>query len=133
MRIAELSRRSGVAATALRYYESIGLITVRRASNGYREYDEDVLGRLDLIEASKELGLPLDEIARHLEVLQSHSCTEVRDSLRPLLVEQLRQIEDKRARLERLSQRLHTAEAGLASCPDRDELCSSECALGASH
>lgn len=129
MRIAELSRRSGVPATALRYYESIGLITARRASNGYREYDEDVLGRLDLIEASKELGLPLDEIARHLDVLQSHSCTEVRDSLRPLLVEQLRQIDDKRARLERLSQRLRAAETGLANCPDRDSLCSSECAL----
>lgn len=129
MRIAELSRRSGVPATALRYYESIGLITAQRASNGYREYDEDVLGRLDLIEASKELGLPLDEIARHLDVLESHSCTEVRDSLRPLLVEQLRRIDDKLAHLERLSRRLRAAEAGLASCPDRDELCSSECAL----
>lgn len=129
MRISEVSRRSGVPATALRYYETVGLITARRARNGYRDYDENVLGRLDLIEASKELGLPLEEIARHLDALQTRSCTEVRDSLRPLLVRQLRQIEEKRARLERLSRRLRAAGAGLASCPDRDELCSSECAL----
>ncbi|WP_299958661.1 MerR family transcriptional regulator [uncultured Modestobacter sp.] len=129
MRISEVSRRSGVPATALRYYETVGLITARRAANGYRDYDEDVLARLDLIEASKELGLPLEEIARHLEGLQTRSCTEVRDSLRPLLAEQLRQIEAKRARLERLSQRLRAADAGLAACPDRDDLCSSECAL----
>ena len=129
MRISEVSRRSGVPATALRYYETVGLITVRRASNGYRDYDEDVLGRLDLIEASKELGLPLEEIARHLDALQTRSCTEVRDSLRPLLAQQLHQIEEKRARLDRLSRRLRAAGADLASCPDRDELCSSECAL----
>ena len=129
MRISEVSRRSGVPATALRYYETVGLITARRASNGYRDYDENVLGRLDLIEASKELGLPLEEIARHLDALKTRSCTEVSDSLRPLLARQLRQIEEKRARLDRLSRRLRAADAGLASCPDRDELCSSECAL----
>lgn len=129
VRISEVSRRSGVPATALRYYETIGLLTTRRSSNGYREYDEDVLGRLDLIEASKELGLPLEDIARHLDALQTRSCTEVRDRLRPLLAQQLRQIEEKRARLDRLSRRLRAAEAGLAHCPDRDDLCSSECAL----
>lgn len=129
MRISEVSRRSGVPATALRYYETIGLIAARRASNGYRDYDEGVLARLDLIDASKELGLPLEEIGRHLDVLQTRSCTDVRDAMRPLLAEQLRQIEEKRARLERLSRRLRAADAALADCPDRDERCSSECAL----
>lgn len=129
VRISEISRRSGVPATTLRYYEAVGLITVRRAGNGYRDYDQDVLGRLDLIEASKELGLPLEEIARHLDTLQTRSCTEVRDSLRPLLARQLREIEEKRARLDRLSQRLRAADSGLAECPDRAEPCSSECAL----
>lgn len=131
MRISEVSRRSGVPATALRYYETIGLITARRTSNGYRAYDEDILGRLDLIEASKELGLPLETIAQHLQVLQTQSCTDVRDRLLPLLQEQLRKIDDKRARLERLSNRLRAAEAGLAACPDSDDRCSTECALGA--
>lgn len=129
MRISEVSRRSGIPATALRYYEKFGLISARRARNGYRDYDEDVLARLDLIEASKELGLPLAEIGQHLDVVQTRSCTEVRDSLRPLLARQLRLIEDKRARLDRLHRRLAAAEAGLAACPDRAERCASECAL----
>jgi len=44
MRISEVSKRSGVAPTALRYYESIGLIAPGRTRNGYRDYDAAVLG-----------------------------------------------------------------------------------------
>lgn len=129
MRISEVSRRSGLPATALRYYESIGLIAANRGSNGYRDYTEDVLDRLELIEASKELGLPLDEIAHHLGVLETRSCTEVRDTLRPLLAEQLRRIEERRRRLEHLLQRVLAADAGLAACGDRATRCAAECAL----
>ncbi|KQS64299.1 MerR family transcriptional regulator [Modestobacter sp. Leaf380] len=131
MRISEVARRSGVPATALRYYETLGLITAARAGNGYRDFDEDVLTRLDLIEASKELGLPLQTIAGHLDTLQTRSCTQVRDDLRPLLADQLRQIQAKRDRLERLAERLAAADKGLADCPDSQKHCSSECALGA--
>lgn len=51
-------------------------------------------------------------------MLQSHSCTEVRDSLRPLPVDQLHLIDDKRDRLERLSPASTDGEAGLTNCPD---------------
>lgn len=131
MRISEVSKRSSVPATALRYYESIGLITPGRSSNGYRDYDTDVLARLDLIESSKELGLPLDEIGQHLRTLDTTSCTDVRDGLRPLLAERVRQIDEKRARLEELRVRLARAEHDLAACPDRDERCSTECIFSA--
>lgn len=90
-----------------------------------------MLVRLDLIEASKELGLPLQTIARHLDSLRTLSCTQVREDLRPLLADQLRQIQVKRDRLERLAERLAVADEGLARCPDSQEHCSSECALGA--
>ncbi|MCJ1709371.1 MULTISPECIES: MerR family transcriptional regulator [Microbacteriaceae] len=127
MRISDVSKRSGVSATALRYYESIGLITPGRSSNGYRDYDADVLARLDLIESSKELGLPLEDIGRHLRALETTSCTDVRDALRPLLAERVRQLDEKRARLDELRSRLDRADHDLAECPDRDELCSTEC------
>ncbi|MGV0108951.1 MerR family transcriptional regulator [Arthrobacter sp. CP30] len=127
MRISAVSQRSGVTTTALRYYESIGLITSRRALNGYRDYDSEVLNRLDLIEASKELGLPLEDIGRYLRSLDEESCTTVRDNLRPLLAERLRQLEEKRARLDALRVRLDQADQGLANCPDSDEHCSTEC------
>lgn len=127
MRISEVSKRSGISATALRYYESIGLLAPARALNGYRDYSPDVLNRLDLIEASKELGLPLDQIGAHLSTMESTSCTDVREALRPLLAEQVRQIEEKQARLDRLRSRLARAEYDLAECPDRSERCSTEC------
>lgn len=132
MRIAEVVRRSRVPATTLRYYESIGLLTVRRGPNGYREYDPNVLTRLDLIEASKELGLSLEEVAGHLAVMGTGSCTQVRDHLHPLLVEQVVRIEAKLAALERLRRRLSAAEVGLAACPDRSQACATECILGSS-
>lgn len=131
MRISEVTKHSGVTTTALRYYESIGLIKPRRASNGYRDYDSDVLSRLDLIEASKELGLPLADIGRHLHSLEADSCTDVRDHLRPLLAERVRQIDEKRARLDVLRARLDHADYGLANCPDRDAHCSTECVFRA--
>ena len=131
MRISEVSKRTGISATALRYYESIGLLTPARALNGYRDYTPDVLSRLDLIEASKELGLPLDQIAAHLVTMESTSCTDVREALRPLLAEQVRQIKEKQARLERLRSRLMHAEHGLVECPDRAERCSTECVFRA--
>lgn len=127
MRISEVSRRSGVSATALRYYDSIGLIRPGRSGNGYREYDATTLQRLDLIEASKELGLPLTDIRSHLDSLEVDSCTDVRERLRPLLAERVRQIDEKRARLDALRTRLDVADRGLERCADRDERCSTEC------
>jgi len=127
MRISEVSRISGVPATALRYYESLGLITAGRSANGYREYAVDVLARLDLIEASTELGLPLADVGRHLRALETTSCTDVRDGLRPILAERLRQLDKKRARLDALRRRLGRAEHDLGACPDRDDRCSTGC------
>jgi len=127
VRISDVSKRSGISTTALRYYESIGLITPGRSGNGYRDYDADVLARLDLIESSKELGLPLEDIGRHLRALETTSCTDVRDALRPLLAERVRQLDAKRARLDELRSRLDWADHDLAACPDRDERCSTEC------
>ena len=63
MKIGELARRSGLAATALRYYEKAGLLPepVRTAS-GYRAYTADVLQRLAFIRAAQAVGLTVGEI-----------------------------------------------------------------------
>ena len=49
MKIGELSRRSGVSARSLRYYEQHGLLSAHRESNGYREYDESMVSRAETI------------------------------------------------------------------------------------
>jgi MerR family transcriptional regulator, redox-sensitive transcriptional activator SoxR len=60
--IGEVARRSGVAATALRYYEHIGLVPAPARMGGQRRYDESVLARLDVIRLCKSAGFVLEEI-----------------------------------------------------------------------
>ncbi|UEA35276.1 helix-turn-helix domain-containing protein [Mycobacterium avium subsp. avium] len=62
--IGEVARRSGVAATTLRYYEQIGLLPAPIRLGGQRRYDEAVLPRLEVIALCKTAGFALDEIQR---------------------------------------------------------------------
>jgi MerR family redox-sensitive transcriptional activator SoxR len=60
--IGELSRRSGVAPSALRFYEDIGLITAERTAGNQRRYARSTLRRIAFIRAAQRVGLSLDEI-----------------------------------------------------------------------
>jgi DNA-binding transcriptional MerR regulator len=63
MRISELAKRSGLAATALRYYEKAGLLPrSARTESGYRDYETDTLSRLAFIRAAQAIGLSVAEI-----------------------------------------------------------------------
>ncbi|SCF45784.1 MerR family transcriptional regulator [Micromonospora mirobrigensis] len=61
--IGQLAQRSGIPATTLRYYDSIGLLEPRRLPNGHRRFPEETLERLRLVRLCRRLGLRLDEIA----------------------------------------------------------------------
>ena len=67
--IGELSRRSGVAASALRYYESVGLVTAERTSGNQRRYPRHMLRRVAFIRAAQHVGLSLEEISTALASL----------------------------------------------------------------
>lgn len=58
MRIGELSKRSGVPARMLRYYEEQGLATPRRLDDGYRSYDEHLVDRVGKIRGLIDAGIP---------------------------------------------------------------------------
>lgn len=60
--ITDVSRRSGFASSALRYYERLGLIAADRSSGGRRRYPRAVLRRLAFIRAARHVGLTLDEV-----------------------------------------------------------------------
>jgi MerR family redox-sensitive transcriptional activator SoxR len=62
MTITELASRSGVAASALRYYESLGLISAERTSGNQRRYRRSVLRRVAVIRAARAMGVPLSAI-----------------------------------------------------------------------
>lgn len=59
--IGELAARSGLAASALRYYEDLGLIHSERTSGGQRRYPRATLRRIAFIRAAQRVGLSLDE------------------------------------------------------------------------
>jgi MerR family redox-sensitive transcriptional activator SoxR len=69
MTIGEVARRSGVASSALRFYEERGLITSERAGSGHRRYPRPVLRRIAFIVFAQRIGLTLEEIKAELTKL----------------------------------------------------------------
>ena len=69
--VSEVSRRSGFAASALRFYEREGLIEATRTSGGQRRYRRSTLRRLAFIRAASNVGLTLDEVRAELGRLPS--------------------------------------------------------------
>ena len=77
--IGEVSRRSGVASSALRYYEERGLIGSERAGSGHRRYPRPVLRRIAFIVFAQRIGLSLEEIAAELAKLPPDRAPTKRD------------------------------------------------------
>jgi MerR family redox-sensitive transcriptional activator SoxR len=77
--IAEVARRSGVAASALRFYEQRGLITSERTGAGHRRYPRAVLRRIAFIVFAQRIGLSLEEISAEVAKLPSNRVPERAD------------------------------------------------------
>lgn len=60
--VGEVAKRSGVAVSALHFYERKGLISSWRNAGGQRRYPREVLRRVSVIKAAQRIGIPLDEI-----------------------------------------------------------------------
>ncbi len=67
--VSEIANRSGFAASAIRFYESQGLITATRTAGGQRRFERQMLRRLAFIRAARNVGLSLDEVADALATL----------------------------------------------------------------
>ena len=104
--IGAVSRRSGLAVSALRFYEDHGLITAERTVGGQRRYRRDVLRRLAVIQAAQRVGFPLAEIGEMLAGLPSDQHVSPRQwqqlahSWRPQLDERIRTLERLRDQLD---------------------------------
>ena len=103
--IGEIARRSGVAASALRFYEDRGLIRSERAGSGHRRYPRAVLRRIAFIVFAQRVGLGLDEIGRELAKLPGGTTPTGRDWARLSGLWKAR-IEERIEELERLSSSL---------------------------
>ena len=60
--IGDMSRRTGVAVSALRYYEELGLIASTRTAGNQRRFPRHMLRRVSLISVAKNIGIPLDDV-----------------------------------------------------------------------
>ena len=106
--IADVSRRSGVAASALRFYEQRGLIASERTGAGHRRYPRAVLRRIAFIVFAQKVGLSLEEIAAELDKLPLNRVPERADWAR-LSGRWTRRVDERIEELERLK-------AGLTQC-----------------
>jgi MerR family redox-sensitive transcriptional activator SoxR len=106
--IGEVSKRSGVAASALRFYEERGLIASERAGSGHRRYPRPVLRRIAFIVFAQRIGLTLDEIGGELAKLPEGHAPTRRDWSR-LSSTWTSRIDERIAELERLK-------VGLTEC-----------------
>ena len=79
MTIGELSARSGVSASALRFYERQGLIAAQRTSGNQRRYPGVTLRRVALVQAGKAAGIPLERIRAALDTLPEGKSPTKRD------------------------------------------------------
>jgi len=77
--VGQLAARSGVAITALRFYEARGLISSQRNSGNQRRYKRDVLRRVALIKTAQKLGIPLASIQTAFETLPQDRTPGVED------------------------------------------------------
>ena len=77
--IGEVAERSGVASSALRFYEKHGLITAQRTSGNQRRYERAVLRRIALIQAGRAAGIPLERIRSALATLPADRTPTRRD------------------------------------------------------
>jgi len=108
MNISQAARRSGLTAKALRYYESIELLSPGRSENGYRDYSERDLETLRFIQRARAVGFAIDEVRDLLELhhnpaRRSHDAKRlVREKLAHV-EEQLRNLREMRAALRSLA------------------------------
>lgn len=106
--IGELSHRSGVAASALRFYEDIGLITSERTAGNQRRYARSTLRRVAFIRAAQHVGLSLDEIKDALASLP--------ESRTPTKADWQRVSHAWTGRIEQQIADLHRLKSKLTSC-----------------
>lgn len=101
MKIGELSRRSGVSARSLRYYEQHGLLSAQRESNGYREYDEAMVSRAEIIHLLFGMDFPRDVVK---SVLACSVDVDIDGASHDVLADQLQKVRSELAeRIEQLT------------------------------
>jgi MerR family redox-sensitive transcriptional activator SoxR len=116
--IGEVATRAGIETSAIRYYESLGLLPRPRRAGGKRRYDTEVLDRLALIALAKDAGFTMAEIRQLVSETTPTAVPE--EKWRLLATRKLAELDEAAARLKRmrrvLRQALQCGCVDLAAC-----------------
>jgi DNA-binding transcriptional MerR regulator len=115
--IGDVSRRTGLPAKTIRFYEDEALVPrPRRAENGYRSYTESDVLRLQLIRRGKLLGLDLPSIRNLVNKALSADCATFGDELREVIARQRVEVESRLAELTALRDELAQLDEHVSHC-----------------
>lgn len=117
MTITEVSKKYGLSADTLRYYERVGLIPpVPRKGGGVRDYDQTSLGWVELIKCLRSAGVGIEALSEYCRLFQQGEDTS--RQRKELLIEQRRQLQERmenmQQSLDRLNEKIERYEEGLA-------------------
>lgn len=111
--IGEVAKQTGVAVSALRYYDEIGLIATAERVGGKRRFDQTTAGRVSFVRRAQEFGFSLEEIRSILD--------DERSGWRDLVDHKLTDLTEQRSRLDTMIEMLaEIRECGceaVAACP----------------
>ena len=124
MRVSELAQRAGVAASAIRFYESVGVLPpAPRQPNGYREYGEQDLCRVRVLASLRALGLELEESAHLADLCSKGDCDEMEEQLVPTIARRRAELAAARAEIEHVDEELARLERAIRSDEPQKTLC----------
>lgn len=105
MTIAEVSKKYGLTADTLRYYERVGLIPkVNRNKNGIRNYTEQDCRNVEFIKCMRRAGLPIEVLIEYVTLLQQGD--ETVEARRDILIEQRKELVKKMKEIKTTIDRL---------------------------
>lgn len=110
MNIGDVSRRSGLPAKTIRYYEDIGLVEPARSANGYRSFRESDLHKLAFLGRARALGFSIEDCRSLLALYEDDSRESAQ--VKQIAQDHLTRIDDKIAQLQSMRSTL----AHLVSC-----------------
>jgi MerR family transcriptional regulator, redox-sensitive transcriptional activator SoxR len=123
--VGEVARRSGVAVSALHFYEQKGLIRSERNAGNQRRYAREVLRRVAIIKAAQQLGISLRSIQEAFATLPEDRCPNPEDWAR-LAARWRADLEDRIQRLSRLRSQMDQCIGcgclSLGECPLRNPM-----------
>ena len=128
LRVSELAEQAGVAASTVRFYERIGLLSpARRADNGYRLFDDSALDELAFVQRAKGIGMSLDDIADLVDSWPRGECRALQARLRAYLTGRIDEVRGQRHELGEFERQLQVVLGRLTARDPGPEPCGRGC------